>query len=278
MIEYLQYGFFRNALWGVVMLSVVAGVIGTYIVSRRLVASAGGITHTCFGGLGLGYFLGINPLLMAGAFAVAASVGVEWLSSRRRVREDTAIAVVWALGMAVGVLFVFLTPGYVPELNTFLFGNILTISRADLWALTVYTLLLCAFFALYYKQIVICAFDRDFARVSGLPVTFISYAMTVLMALGIVLAIRMVGIMLLMSMLSLPQIVAELRWHRFGLIMTASTVITLVACIGGLMLSTVINVPTSAIIVLLLAAIYVIALVATRIAKAIKPATATLNK
>lgn len=93
-----------------------------------MVSISGGVTHACFGGLGLGYYLGISPVLMAGVFAVAASMAVEWLAQNHRVREDSAIAVVWALGMAVGVLFVFLTPGYVPELNAFLFGNILTIS------------------------------------------------------------------------------------------------------------------------------------------------------
>lgn len=206
MLDILNYGFFQDALVGVILLSIIAGMIGTYIVSRRLVAISGGITHTCFGGLGLGYYLGINPLLMAGVFAVAASVGVEWMSGRRNVREDTAIAVVWALGMALGVLFVFLTPGYVPELNAFLFGNILTITPGDLVATGVYVAVLVVFYALYFRDIVICAFDRDFASVAGLPVKFITMTMTVMVAIGIVLAIRMVGIMLLISMVSLPRL------------------------------------------------------------------------
>ncbi|MDE6653181.1 MAG: metal ABC transporter permease, partial [Muribaculaceae bacterium] len=128
MTEFLQYEFFRNALVGVIIISVAAAMIGTYIITRRLVAISGGITHACFGGLGLGYFLGINPILMAAVFAIASAMGVEWMSHRVNVREDSAIAVVWSVGMAIGVLFVFLTPGYVPELNSFLFGNILTIS------------------------------------------------------------------------------------------------------------------------------------------------------
>lgn len=131
-MEYLQYAFFRNALVGVFIISIAAAMIGTYIITRRMVSITGGITHACFGGLGLGYFLGVSPVAMAGLFAVASSLGVEWMASRYRVREDSAIAVVWSLGMAVGILFVFLTPGYVPELNGFLFGNILTITAADL--------------------------------------------------------------------------------------------------------------------------------------------------
>ena len=119
-----EYQFFINALIGVLLISAAAAMIGTYIVTRRLVAISGGVTHACFGGLGLGCFLGVNPMLTAGIFAVASALGVEWLSDRHKVREDSAIAVVWAVGMAVGVVFVFLTPGFVPELNSFLFGNI----------------------------------------------------------------------------------------------------------------------------------------------------------
>ncbi len=117
MIEILQYDFFRSAVIGVLLLSVASAIIGTYIVTRRLVSISGGITHACFGGLGLGYFLGCNPIAMAALFAVGSSLGVDWMARRHRVREDSAIAVIWALGMALGTLFIFLTPGYVPELN-----------------------------------------------------------------------------------------------------------------------------------------------------------------
>ncbi len=141
-----EYQFFINALIGVLLISAAAAMIGTYIVTRRLVAISGGVTHACFGGLGLGCFLGVNPMLTAGIFAVASALGVEWLSDRHKVREDSAIAVVWAVGMAVGVVFVFLTPGFVPELNSFLFGNILTISTTDLWIFAAY-LALCRCFS-----------------------------------------------------------------------------------------------------------------------------------
>ncbi|MDE5976427.1 MAG: metal ABC transporter permease, partial [Muribaculaceae bacterium] len=138
--ELLQYAFFRNALAGVALISVACAVIGVYIVTRRMVFIAGGITHTCFGGLGLGYFMGWNPLLTAAIFAIAGSLGVDAMA-RWRVRQDSAIAVVWALGMAIGILFVFLTPGYVPELNSFLFGNVLNITSTDLWAFAIFAIL-----------------------------------------------------------------------------------------------------------------------------------------
>lgn len=265
-MELLDYSFFRLALLGVAIISVAAAIIGTYIITRRMVALCGGVTHACFGGLGLGYFLGVNPIVMAGVFAVGSSLGVEWMSRRFRVREDSAIAVVWAIGMAVGVLFVFLTPGYVPELNSFLFGNILTISEGDIVAFGIFTAVLLLFFAMYFKEIVACAFDRDFARVSGLPVTAVTTVMTVMTALCIVLTIRLVGVMLLMSMLSLPMMVAEVWTHSFRKLMAGSVAVSLGCCVCGLFIGTVIDVPCSAIIVMLMAGTYIVAKVAKAVA------------
>lgn len=258
MFDLLQYHFFLRALAGVLLIAVGGAVIGTYIITRRLVAISGGVTHACFGGLGLGNFLGVSPIAMAAAFAVASSVAVEWMSRRWRVREDSAIAVIWALGMAVGVLFVFLTPGYVPELNSFLFGNILSITPYDLCAFAVFTGVLCAFFLWKYRQIVAVAFDRDFARVSGLPVKFISYTMTVLIAVGIVLTIRLVGIMLLMSMLSLPIMTAEIFCRRYLTVMWGAVAVSILTCLGGLIMGCYIDVPVSAFIVLLMTATFIL--------------------
>lgn len=259
MADLLQYGFFQNALMGILIIAVVSAIIGTYIFARRMVSIAGGITHACFGGLGLGYFLGWNPIVTAGLFAVGSSLTVDWLSLRHRVREDSAVAVIWSFGMAIGVLFVFLTPGYVPELNSFLFGNILTITSADLIAFAVYAVVLIGFFALYFNKIIAVAFDRDFARIAGLPTTLISAVMTMLTAVGIVLIIRMVGVMLLMSMLSLPQMTAETRCNRILPLMLASAAIAAVCCVAGLFATAWIDVPCSALIVIIMAVVFCIA-------------------
>ena len=257
-MDIFAYKFFINALIGISIISIASAIIGTYIVTRRMVSISGGITHACFGGLGLGYYLGVNPVLMASVFAVAASLFVETLSQKWKVREDSAIAVVWALGMAIGVIFIFMTPGYVPELTSFLFGNILTINTGDIVLFACYTAILVIFFSLYLKTIVAVAFDRDFARISGLPVTAISLTMTVLIALCIVLTIKLVGIMLLMSMLSLPQMIAENFFHKYKSIMLASVAISLIGSLTGLFLSVAINVPCSALIVAVFAAMFFI--------------------
>lgn len=274
MLEYLNYPFFVNALIALAVIGISSGVLGTYIITRRLVSIAGGITHACFGGLGLGYFIGWNPLFTAGIFAVASGGAVEWFSRRMNVREDSAVAVIWAIGMALGVLFVFLTPGYVPELNSFLFGNILTVGMTDLICAVTYTAVLCVFFAVFYKKIVAVAFDPDFARVSGLPVRAISYIMSVFIAVGIVLTIRLVGIMLLMSVLSLPMMTAETWYRRFGSIMTASSFICVISSAGGLFLSSVIEVPCSALIVLILGGVFFL----SKISHAIIPPHFSLKK
>ena len=214
--------------------------------------------YTClFRRFGPGLLSGHRPHCDGRPFAVASSLGVEWMSSRHRVREDSAIAVIWSIGMAVGVLFVFLTPGFVPELNAFLFGSILNISVADLWLFAGYTTLLVLFFWWKFREIVICAFDRDFARVAGLPVKFVTITMTVFVALCIVLTIRLVGIMLLMSMISLPQMTAEIFCKRFRTVMLMSVFISVAGCLGGLVLSAYIDVPCSALIVIVLAGMFI---------------------
>lgn len=258
-MEIFQYTFFQNALLGVVIVSVMSAMIGTYIITRRLMFITGGVTHACFGGLGIGYYLGMSPVVMAGIFAVLSSLGVEWLTVKHRVREDSAISVMWALGMAVGTLFIFLTPGYVPELNSFLFGNILTITKGDLLTFAIFTVIFVIFFFSCYRLIVSCAFDRDFARTMGQPVTLINTIMTVAIAVCVVLTIRLIGIMLLMSLLSMPQMVAEVFTNRLKPMIAVSVFVSMVCSVLGLIFSYVLGVPASAMIVLSLVVAYVAA-------------------
>ncbi|MDE7159255.1 MAG: metal ABC transporter permease [Muribaculaceae bacterium] len=254
-MELLKYEFFRNALIGIVIVSLISAVIGTYIVTRRMVFISGGITHACFGGLGMGYWLGVSPLATAALFAVGGALGVDWLS-RRSVRKDSAIAVIWALGMALGILFIFLTSGYVPELNTFLFGNVLTITVPDLWIFGGFTAVALLLFGLMHRAVIAVSFDEDFARTRHLPVRVVNTLMTVLVAVSIVLTIRMIGIMLLMSLMSLPQMTAELYTRRYGTLLGWSALISLAGCIGGLTAAYYLGVPASAAIVLLLVLLY----------------------
>ena len=263
-MDILNYTFFQHALLGVMFVSLASAIIGTYVVSRRMVFITGGITHACFGGLGLGFDLGANPIAIAGAFAVASAVGVEWMANRYKVREDSAIGVVWALGMALGTIFIFLSPGYVPELTSFLFGNVLTITTTDIVMFAIFLAILLLFFTAFYHPIVSCAFDRDFATTRALPANAINMAMTVMIAVCIVLTIRLIGIMLLMSLLTMPQMIAELFTIRLRPMMAISAAVSLTCSVLGLFCSYWIAVPASATIVLLLISAYILARIAKR--------------
>ena len=193
-MDLLRYTFFQHALLGSLLASIACGIIGTYIVTRRLVFISGGITHASFGGIGLGLFAGISPILSAAVFSVLSAFGVEWLSRRKDMREDSAIAVFWTLGMALGIMFSFLSPGFAPDLSAYLFGNILTINQADLWMLGILALILTGFFYLFIRPIVYIAFDREFARSQKIPVEIFEYVLMMFIALTIVACLRMVGI------------------------------------------------------------------------------------
>ena len=252
-MDLLQYGFFQHALLGSLLTAIACGIVGTYIVSRRLVFISGGITHASFGGLGLGFYLGMNPILMAMLFSVLSAFGVEWASKTQNVREDSAIAGIWSLGMALGVIFIFLTPGYAPNLSAYLFGNILTVSTGDIIWIAALALLLVILFSLFLREIVYVAFDRDFALTQGVPVKCIEYVMMCCIAVTIVL-----WIMLLMSVLTLPQITVNLFTSDFKKIIFGSIAIGFLGCVFGLVLSYLLNVPSGAFIILVLVLFFLI--------------------
>lgn len=262
-MEILQYTFFQNALLGSLLASIVCGFIGTYIVTRRLVFISGGITHASFGGIGLGVYLGINPILSAMAFAMLCGFGVQWMSRRTDVREDSAIALFWTLGMSVGIIFSFLTPGFMTDLPSFLFGNILTIGTADLWLLDLLAVVVVAVFALFFRLIISVAFDRTFALSQQLPVKTTEYVMMALIAITIVSTLRMVGIVLAISLLTIPQMTANQLTFNYKRMIAYSIVIGWADCLLGLAISYSLNVPSGASIIFISILVYAL----TRLAK-----------
>ena len=219
---------------------------------------SGGLTHASFGGIGLGLYTGVPPILAAAVFAVLSAFGVEWLSKRKEMREDSAIAVFWALGMAVGVMFTFLSPGFTPDLSAYLFGNILTITRGDLLLLGCVAGVLAVFFTLFRHPIVYVAFDREFARSQGLRVQLLEYVLMMFIALTIVACLRMVGIVLVISLLTIPQMTANLFSQRFAGIVWLSIGIGYLSCLGGLYLSFRENIPSGASIIFFSIVIYAV--------------------
>ncbi|GAA6530315.1 membrane protein [Segatella asaccharophila] len=248
-MEILQYSFFQNAIIGSLLASIVCGFIGTYIVTRRLVFISGGITHASFGGIGLGVFLGINPILSAMVFAVLSAFGVQWMSHRGDVREDSAIALFWTFGMSVGIICCFLTPGFMPNLPSYLFGSILTISKEDLWLLGAVTLSVTLLFIFFMRPIQSIAFDSTFARSQHLPVTFIEYMMMAFIAMTIVSTLRLVGVVLAISLLTIPQMSANLFTYCWKKMILLSILIGWADCLAGLGISYWFNVPSGASII-----------------------------
>lgn len=248
-LELFNYTFFQHALLGSLFASIACGTIGTYIVTRRLVFISGGITHASFGGIGIGLYTGISPILSAAIFSVLSAFGVEWLSKRKDMREDSAIAVFWTFGMAIGIIFSFLAPGFTPDLSAFLFGNILTITITDIWMLVILSTVLTCFFGSFLNTIIYIAFDREYARSQRIPVRLFEYLLMMFIALTIVSCLRLIGIVLVISLLTLPQMTANLFTHSFKKIIFLSVGIGFTSCLGGLLLSYQIQVPSGAAII-----------------------------
>ncbi|HAN19731.1 MAG: hypothetical protein A2X13_14175 [Bacteroidetes bacterium GWC2_33_15] len=257
--ELLQYNFIINSFLAAVFASISCGIIGTYIVTRRMVFLSGGITHASFGGIGIGYFFGFNPVFSAAAFAVLSALGVEFLSKRTDVREDSVIGILWSFGMAVGIIFIFITPGYVPNLMTYLFGSILTVSELDVWLMLGLVLVLIFFFTFFYRLILFVAYDQNFARTHKITVDLFNYVLISLVALTIVLNIKVVGIILVISLLTIPQSTANLFSKNFRNIILLSIVIGLVGVFTGLLFSYKINIPSGAAIIFSLVIFFVLA-------------------
>jgi len=255
-IELFSYDFFTHAFWASFFAAISCGIIGTYIVSRRIVFVSGGITHASFGGIGIGYFLGWNPLIGAAIFAVLSGWGIQLFTQKGKVREDSSIAIWWSLGMAIGIIFVYLSPGYAPNLMSYLFGSVLTVSMTELWLMGVLSLVLILFFALFYRLVLYVAFDEEFARTTGLPVNLINYLLISFIAITIVLNIRVVGIILILSLLTLPQTTANLFTKDFKKLMVLSVLFAFLGSLSGLLFSFYVDIPSGASIIFTLVLIF----------------------
>lgn len=260
-----QYDFIIKGIIGAVFASITAGLAGTYVVSKRLVFLSGGITHASFGGIGLGYFLGINPVIGAAVFGILSALGVEYLSVKQKIREDSAIGILWAFGMAIGIIFIYLTPGYTPNLMSYLFGSILTVSNADLIALGIMSVILILYFSIFYRTILYISFDEVFARTYSTYVDVFKYVTTSLIALTIVLNIRMAGVILVISLLTIPPNIAMLFTKVYFKIVIWSVIAGFIGTATGYVISYFAGIPVGATIIFTLVIIWVIAKVLSQL-------------
>jgi zinc transport system permease protein len=254
-----QYDFIVKGLLGALFASITAGFAGTYIVTRKMVFLSGGITHASFGGIGIGYYAGINPVAGAAIFGVLSALGIEYLSINHRIREDSAIGILWAFGMAVGIIFIYLTPGYSPNLMSYLFGSILTVTNADIIALGIMSVIFFIYFGLFYRTILYTSFDESFARTYSSGVDAFKYVTTSLIALTIVLNIRMAGVILVLSLLTLPPNIAMLFTRKYPLIILVSILTGFAGTATGYVISYFAGIPVGATIIFTLVTMWVIA-------------------
>ena len=256
MIPGLEYAFFQNALLAGILASIACGIIGSYVVVRRMVSMSGGISHAAFGGIGLGYFLGIDPILGALGFTVVTALIMGVLRMRAREQLDTLIGAVWAAGMAIGILFVYLTPGFAPDLFSYLFGNILLVPRSSLYLMAVLVILIITFVGLFYTQLLAITFDEEYAEIMNLPVERLSLLLLTLIAFTVVMLIQVVGIILVIALLTLPAAISRMCTARLGPMMLLAIGLGALFCTGGIFTSSLLDVPSGATIILFATAVY----------------------
>lgn len=259
MLEFLKYDFFQNALLATLLTGISCGLVGTYIVAKRMVFISGGITHASFGGLGLAYYLGFSPLLGAAVFAIGTAIGIPFLSENRKIREDSLIGICWSAGMAAGVLFIYLTPGYAPNLMSYLFGNILTVTTGQIWLSILLCLAIILFFSVFYRPLFYIAFDKEYSRTHNVHVNRLDSAAMLTTALCIILCMKLAGIILVISYLTIPQAIAGIFWKNFKQQLVASSIVSALGSAGGLFISAALNTPSGATIVICFLLLFVAA-------------------
>ncbi len=249
MFEILNFTFFQNALLAAILVSIACGVIGTLIMINRLFSMAGGITHGAFGGIGIAFYFSLPILLSTGIFTLLLAFLVAFLAKHYEHRSDSIIAVIWAFGMAVGIILIDLSPDYNTDLMAYLFGSILAVGVQDLWLMGVIDGIIIILMLLFYRQFEALSFDAEFAKVRGINTSFFHYLLIALMAFCIVISIRLVGLILVMALLSIPSFMAENFTKKLGFVMLIASVLSMVFCFLGLMLSYYFNLSSGACII-----------------------------
>lgn len=209
MIEALSYEFMQNALMAGLLASVICGVMGTLVVVNRIVFLSGGIAHAAYGGIGMAFFFGWPYLLGTLGFSLAAAMIMAVVTLRAKHRADTVIGVIWALGMAVGVILIDLTPGYHVDLMSYLFGSILTVPGRDLWIMGGMGLVVAVLVGWFYQDLLAMSYDEEFARVRGVPVVPLYFLLIGLLAVTVVMVIQVVGLILVIALLTIPPFIME---------------------------------------------------------------------
>lgn len=259
MIAILQYEFMRNALIAALLASIACGIIGVYVVVKRIVFISGGIAHAAFGGIGLSYFLGVDPILGVVPFSIASALSMGIVGRRTKIPEDTSIGILWAIGMALGIMFIGFTPGYAPDLFGYLFGSILTVPTSNIITMLILNAAIIVIVIALYREFQAISFDEEYAKAMGLHTERLYLLLLCLIALTVVLLIRVVGVILVIALLTIPAALSKQFTHRVSSMMLLSIGLCALFTIGGLWLSYIFDLPSGATIVLFSGTMFLIA-------------------
>ena len=247
-----EYDFLTNAFIASILSGITCGIVGSYIVTRRIVFLSSGITHASFGGLGIALYASIDPLLGALSFASVSSIGIEFASRRGGIREDSVVGIIWSMGMAIGALFMSLRPGSATDLTSYLFGNILLVTPENIVWLSILTVVLIIGSVIWLRRLMYITFDEEYAKSQGINTSLVAYIMAVVIAISIVLSIKVMGIILLLSLITIPTVIANTATKNFRLITPLSAIIAVVGNVLGFILSYEYDIPTGSCIIFIL--------------------------
>ena len=263
--EALQYEFMRNALAAGLLASVICGIMGTLVVVNRIVFLSGGIAHAAYGGIGLSFFMGWPYLVGTLGFSFSAAMVMAAVSLKAKHRADTIIGVIWAVGMACGIILLDLTPGYNVDLMSYLFGSILTVPPSDLWVMLIVGVFISGFVIYFYKDLLAISYDEEFARIRGVQIRALYFALIGMLAVTIVLVIQVVGLILVIALLSIPPLMVETYAKSLFQMMIASSLLGAVFTISGLWLSYAFDLTSGASIILVAGVAFFLSFLADRL-------------
>lgn len=255
--DFLYYEFWQNAFINCILASIVCGIIGVIIVEKKLVMMSGGIAHTAYGGVGLGYLLGFEPILGAFGFAIAAAFGIG--AVKKKGSSDIAIALFWSLGMALGIIFIALMPGYPPDMNTYLFGNILSVTKNDVKMMAIVTIAVLILTTVFFNDWKAFLFDSEFSKIMGLKVNFFKYLLMLMISVSIVALIKVAGIILVLALLAAPAATANLFSKKLLNRIILAIIFGIIFCFCGLILSYNLDTGSGATIIIFSVAFYFLA-------------------
>jgi len=260
----LNYTFMQNALFAALMASIVTGIIGTIAIEKKLISMSGGIAHASFGGIGFGYLVGFEPIWGGLVFAIGSSVLISKISKNSKMKADTMTGILWSFGMALGILFISLAPGYMPDMTSYLFGDILSVSSGSLIYMALFTVTILVVFIMLFNHLIIYLFDENYAKARGINTKLLEWLVYIMIPIGIMVLIKIVGIILTIALMTIPVSIAKLLCKSIKQVIWVSMLLSAVFSLAGLTIAYYVNIPSGVCIILLSTVVYLILLAVKR--------------